>query len=413
MPDDWENLVIETGVDSLLNYLAENKKASTSEISKEIGVDESRVKEWADGLSDENLIEKHHTLTSGLVLEYTDENLKESEKKKDEIQSDLNRRSTQLRMKLEEEAELDNEKRKELFEEKDELEEKEKDVAVDDTVERLKSIQSRIEEKTDSNDLDEETLELINEAERLMRQVEKLVQAHLTEKQGKKLNQEMDQVVSDVRDVMQVAKSDERYKEEEQQIRKEVKVLTKLDENIAKARQRDKQSGGLLSKILPIERQVEVEDVTVEDIEDEEDNGGGIGRILKGVLPIEKEEKDEPQEQEQESQEKSEEKTKENQVQEKEVEKPQSEDQEEDNVSIEDHRDNSSLHTEITGKIRKGEVPEETYQELVDENKVTEVMRKISLIKNPDYQALKQAEENNRNRADLVNYLEERIEDGR
>ena len=82
MPDDWENLVIETGVDSLLNYLAENKKASTSEISKEIGVDESRVKEWADGLSDENLIEKHHTLTSGLVLEYTDENLKESEKKK-------------------------------------------------------------------------------------------------------------------------------------------------------------------------------------------------------------------------------------------------------------------------------------------------------------------------------------------
>ena len=387
MPDDWENLVIETGVDSLLNYLAENKKASTSEISKEIGVDESRVKEWADGLSDENLIEKHHTLTSGLVLEYTDENLKESEKKKDEIQSDLNRRSTQLRMKLEEEAELDNEKRKELFEEKDELEEKEKDVAVDDTVERLKSIQSRIQEKTDSNELDDETLELINEAERLMRQVEKLVQAHLTEKQGKKLNQEMDQVVSDVRDVMQVAKSDERYKEEEQQIRKEVKVLTKLDENIAKARQRDKQSGGLLSKILPIERQVEVEDVTVEDIEDEEDDGGGIGGILKGILPIEKEEKD--------------------------VEKPQSEDQEEDNVSIEDHRDNSSLHTEITGKIRKGEVPEETYQELVDENKVTEVMRKISLIKNPDYQALKQAEENNRNRADLVNYLEERIEDGR
>ena len=316
-------------------------------------------------------------------------------------------------MKLEEEAELDNEKRKELFEEKDELEEKEKDVAVDDTVERLKSIQSRIQEKTDSNDLDEETLELINEAERLMRQVEKLVQAHLTEKQGKKLNQEMDQVVSDVRDVMQVAKSDERYKEEEQQIRKEVKVLTKLDENIAKARQRDKQSGGLLSKILPIERQVEVEDVTVEDIEDEEDDGGGIGGILKGILPVEKEEKDEPQEQKQESQEKSEEKTKENQVQEKEVEKPQSEDQEEDNVSIEDHRDNSSLHTEITGKIRKGEVPEETYQELVDENKVTEVMRKISLIENPDYQALKQAEENNRNRADLVNYLEERIEDGR
>jgi|GEM_PF-1897074 len=413
MPDDWENLVIETGVDSLLNYLAENGKASASEISEEIGVDESRVKDWADGLSEENLVEKHHTLTSGLVLEYTDENLEESEKKKDEIQSDLNRRSTQLRMKLEEEAELDNERRKELFEEKDDLEEEERDEAVDDTVERLRSIQSRLQRKTGSDDLDEETLELINEAERLMRQVEKLVEEHLTEEQGEKLNQEMDQVVSDVRDVMEIAESDDRYKEEEQQIRKEVKVLTKLEENIAKARQREKQSGGLLSKILPIEKKVEVEDVTAEDIEQEgNDQSRGIGKILRGIIPVEKEEEKDLETGEEEESGKEHESSKGLQDEKNNVEKSQASDEKQDE-SISEQRDNSSLHTEITGKIRAGEVPEETYEELVDENKVTEVMRKMSLIDNPDYKALKQAEENNRNRADLVNYLEERIKDGR
>jgi len=43
MGDEWENVVIETGVDTLLNYLAENGDTTVSTISEDLGVSEDRI----------------------------------------------------------------------------------------------------------------------------------------------------------------------------------------------------------------------------------------------------------------------------------------------------------------------------------------------------------------------------------
>ena len=71
MADDWENVVIETGVDTLLNYLAENGKANVSEISKDLGVSEKRIKKWAKALEDNKFVERTYSARKGMVLKYT------------------------------------------------------------------------------------------------------------------------------------------------------------------------------------------------------------------------------------------------------------------------------------------------------------------------------------------------------
>ena len=42
---------------------------------------------------------------------------------------------------------------------------------------------------------------------------------------------------------------------------------------------------------------------------------------------------------------------------------------------------------------------------------MTEVMRKLSMLKDPDYQALLRSEKRNLNRPELVGYLEERVDE--
>lgn len=346
MPEDWENLVIETGVDSLLNYLAENKKASCSTIGKEIGVEESRVKEWADALAEENLIEKHHTLTSGLVLEFTEKNIEESEKKKEEIEEDLDAETDKMREKLEEKSEMVKERREKLLEKEDSLSDEEKEEVVQDTVSRLENLEDRIDRQLRKDDIDYQTLELVNEVERVLHEVEELIRKHLNSNQDKKLNNKTEELVNDVEKVLKAAEKDESLSEDQQKIRKQLKVLRKLEKNIQEAR---KQTG--------------------------EEGGSGILSKFKALLPISKK----------------------------------------DSNSTESTSKDGAEGKQIDEdeKIKKKEVPETTYQELVDSNRVTEVMRKISLLKNPDYEALLRAESRNRDRDDLVEYLQERIEDGR
>lgn len=353
MPEDWENLVIETGVDSLLNYLAENKKASCSTISKEIGVEKSRVEEWADALAEENMIEKHHTLTSGLVLEFTEKNIEESEKKKEEIEEDLDKKTDELREKLEKKSEMVKERREKLLQKEESLSDEEKEEMVHDTITRLEELEDRIDQQLRKEDLDYQALRLVNEIERILHEVEQLIRRHLDSDQDEKLNQKTGEVVDEVEKVLKQAEKDGSLSEDEQKIRKKLKAVKKLEKNIQKAREQDEKTGK--SGILP---------------------------KLKALLPISKRSS---------------------------------------------HSSSPSSSSDASGrkvsesdqvideneKIKKKEVPESTYQELVDSNRVTEVMRKISLLKNPDYEALLRAEARNRDRDDLVEYLQERIEDGR
>lgn len=88
MPEDWKNLVIETGVDSLLRYLAEHKEASIQIISPEIGVRKSRIQNWAENLEEEGLLKKEET-RKGTVLKYDKDCFEQTKMKVQVIGEDL------------------------------------------------------------------------------------------------------------------------------------------------------------------------------------------------------------------------------------------------------------------------------------------------------------------------------------
>ncbi len=350
MSDQIEDLVIETGVDSLMNYLAENSKASCKEISKEIGVDKSRVKNWGEALAQQNLVEKHHTLTSGLVLEYSKKNLEETGRKKAEIESELDEKSADLKTELTKKSKKLDSRREELLNKQDEIDEAEKEKAVQDTVDQLEDLELRIDKSLENGELDQGTLELISEVERVLEQIEKLIREHLTDEQGKKLEKKTDEAVSEVEDVLEKAEKSDDFEEEQQEIQKKLKAVKKLEQSIETARTNS-------GKTEP---------------------SSGLKDKLKGLIPIKKKST---------------------------------------NSSSSDNRSKSQgpVKEKISEsqKIKKQDVPEKTYQELVDENRVTEVMRKLSLIKDPDYSSILEAEKFNRNRAELTSYLEERSRDVR
>lgn len=88
MPEDWKNLVIETGVDSLLRYLADHKEASIQIISPEIGVRKSRIQNWAEMLEEEGLLKREETQT-GTVLRYDEDCFEQTKMKVQVIGEDL------------------------------------------------------------------------------------------------------------------------------------------------------------------------------------------------------------------------------------------------------------------------------------------------------------------------------------
>jgi len=356
MAEEWEDLVIETGVDSLLNYLAENGKTSAGQIADEIGVDESRVKEWADALSEEDLVEKHHTLTSGLVLDYKEKNVEESREKKEEIEDELQKKAEEIHRELEEKSKLVEEKREELLNQKDELTEEEKHKAVEDAIARLNALESDLEEQIKKDNIDQGTLQLIAQVEKVLQEVEKIIKKHLDPEQDEKLNEKAQEAVKEIKQVLNKAEGKEELSDETQQIRRQMKTVKKLERNIKKARARNKKQ--------------------------DKDTGPGLIQRILSILPVKRKSKEDGDEEEQD--EKSEE----------EKSRPSVEISEEEKINIKDF-------------------PEETYTELVDKNRVTEVMRKISLLKRPDYEKLLEAEKTNKNRKDLVEYLEERVNDVR
>lgn len=337
MSEDIEDVVIETGVDSLLNYLAEHGKASTSEISDRIGVDEDRVKQWGEALSDEGLVDKHYTLTSGLVLEYTQKNLEEASRKKAEIEEELQETSEEVEGELEDKRDRIRENRNRLDEG---LDEEEKDEIVRETISELESIEKRIDRRLEEDKLDHQTIQLIAEIEDVLKKVQKLIENHLDESQNERLEGKTEEAVSEVEKALEKAEEKEGKRKEQQEIQKKLKAVKKLEQNIETARKNA----------------------------DSHSNGGLISKLIS-LLPVSK--------------------------------KNQS-----TQASL-----NEPVDKEIreSNKIKKHEVPEKTYQELVDENRVTEVMRKISLIEDPDYESILKAEKQNRNREELTSYLEERV----
>jgi transposase-like protein len=345
MASDVEDLVIETGVDSMLDYLTSNRKASVSEISENIGVKEERVENWADALANQNLLEKHHTVTSGLVLEYSKKNLEETARTKAEIEKELQEESEDLKSDLS--LTKDNIEGSEALENIDE------DEAVEDIVDKLDNLEMKIDRTVDKEDVDEDVVELISEVEEVLEEIETLLEKELDVDHGEKLAEKTEEAVSEVEGVLEEAEKRDKYDEDIQDIRKKYKAVKKLEGNIEQAEETQfDQQKGIKDKIIS----------KTPFLEFSSDNTD------TDQTSTEKEQKT-------------------------------SED-----IDPEQQIDDSD-------KIKKRKVPEKTYRELVEENRVTDVMRKISLIKNPDYSSILKAEKIGRNREDLVEYLEERVED--
>ncbi len=211
MAEEWENLVIETGVDTLLNYLAENRKASVSDISEDLGVSEERIKDWADALASNNFIEKNYSARHGLVLKYSNKNRTEAEKKVEKLRQEVEQKTEEIEMEMESRQE-----------------------EVDSAKKKLKKMTEELEENREK---EEEVKEQLEELEELEEELEKSLEAHKKEESvlrshSIELISRIDSVLNRIEEAEEKA---DRFEQEKDEIKRKVKALKKLEEHAKKA----------------------------------------------------------------------------------------------------------------------------------------------------------------------------------
>lgn len=211
MADEWEDIVIETGVDTLLNYLVENQKAPVSEISDELGVSEDRIKTWAKALKEEGLIEKKYSTTKGMILLYTSKNKEEAEKRLAELREQVDQETEKVENELETRQSDIEEARENLKELSEELEEnREKEEEVKDNLDELEQLEDEIEERLEKQ-----------------REKEKRIQSEAVD-----LISRIDSKLNRIEEAEEKA---ERFEEERHTIKKKIKALEKLEKHSDKA----------------------------------------------------------------------------------------------------------------------------------------------------------------------------------
>lgn len=209
--DDWESIVIETGVDTLLNYLAENQEATVSDISDELGVSGDRIKNWAEALEEKGFVEKKYSARKGMILSYTSENKEKAEERLEELREQVEEESEKVEEELEERESKINEAKEKLKEMAEELEE------------------NRTKEEETKQNLEE--LEELEEElkERLQKQREREEKLH---SRSVDLLSRIDSALNRIEKAEETAESFEDKKDE---IRKKVKALKKLEKHAEKA----------------------------------------------------------------------------------------------------------------------------------------------------------------------------------
>lgn len=70
MPDSEHTPDIETGADTLLDFLEKKSRYSVSQISEDLGIPEEQVEKWARALENSGLVEIDYSAIKGMVLEY-------------------------------------------------------------------------------------------------------------------------------------------------------------------------------------------------------------------------------------------------------------------------------------------------------------------------------------------------------
>jgi len=205
--DDWEDLVIETGVDTLLNYLAENGEAPTSKISDDLGVSEDRIKEWAKALEDNGFIEKTYSARKGMVLHYTQQNKEEAEKKLEKVKQDVEKKTEKVQKEMESRSDEIEEAKKQLKELSEDLEEnREEEEEVKQNLEELEEMEQELEKKLEEQrekkgEVKEDTLQLVSQIDNTLNRID------------------------------EAEEKAEDFEKEQQEIQKKMKALKKLEEH--------------------------------------------------------------------------------------------------------------------------------------------------------------------------------------
>jgi len=198
MGDDWENVVIETGVDTLLNYLAENGDTTVSTISEDLGVSEDRIKQWAKALEDNNFVERTYSARKGMILQYTKENNEAANEKLEKVKEDVEQETEKVQKEMESRDSEIKKTKKQLKEMAEELEEnREEEDEVKKRLEELEELEDELQEKLDEQKqkekrLHENSLQLISRIDNALNRIDEAEEkADRFEKKGQKLKKKM------------------------------------------------------------------------------------------------------------------------------------------------------------------------------------------------------------------------------
>lgn len=157
--EDWENVVIETGVDTLLNYLAENQEATVSEISEDLGVEEDRIKRWAKALADNDFVEKSYSARKGMVLKYTKQNKEVAEGRLEQLRQEVEQEAESVEKELKSREDEIEKAKKQLQQMTDELEDnRKKEEEIKNNLEKLEELEEELEQKLEKQAQKEEKL---------------------------------------------------------------------------------------------------------------------------------------------------------------------------------------------------------------------------------------------------------------
>lgn len=217
MGDDWENVVIETGVDTLLNYLAENGGKPVSTISEDLGVSEDRIKQWAKALEDNDFVERTYSARKGMILNYTKENNEVANKKLEKVKEDVEKETQKVQEEL-----------------------KSRDSEIKKTKDHLKKMAEELEENREEEDKVKERLDELEELE------EELQEKLDTQKEKEKsLHENSIQLISRIDNTLnridEAEEKADRFEKKSQELRKKMKALSKLEKHAEKVEELDRE----------------------------------------------------------------------------------------------------------------------------------------------------------------------------
>lgn len=176
MTNEWENIVIETGIDTLMTYLSQHGKASLSTISNDTGISQQRLKNWADSLEQEGLLQKKYTYSKGIVLEFNEENKEETEERKEELEEDLEEHSEQLSDEMKNRLDTLREAKSDLRTIAADLEEQQEDEdEIKDKIDRVEEMEKKLEKQLeDLDDLEEDDVKVLKDVEETLANLEEV-----------------------------------------------------------------------------------------------------------------------------------------------------------------------------------------------------------------------------------------------